>query len=79
MATSMPRRNRGGEEPEIRAMSSASPARESELRVFSLIREYKVAVLTSPFWLAAINVVLEARGGKTMHDMIDFLTRYPQR
>ncbi len=74
MAASMPQMPGRGE----RAMKPpATASEESEGPFFSLIRRYRVAVLTSPLWLAVIFIFLNVFGGLRVREVIHFLTGSP--
>jgi len=76
MATSMPTAKKAKITAEV-VGGNALPASQS--RFFSFIEQNRVAVLASPFCLAAIMISLNIFAGRKIHAVIDFLTGFSQR
>jgi hypothetical protein len=47
--------------------------------VNSLVRRFRILILTSPFWLAALSLVLARLMGNGVAEALQFLTASPLR
>ena len=79
MATSMPKMGSSDSNVKAAAGKTAAPLPESEGEFFLFIERNKIAVLSSPFCLAAIMISLDVFAGERVRAVIDFLTGITQR
>jgi len=70
--------NTSDKKMEVLIGKAGSMPPESDGPIFSLIQRFRVVVLTSPLWLAALMIGLRMYGGQRIHAVIDFLTGIAQ-
>jgi len=79
MATNMRQIQRDGKKAEVAAGITAVNPSQNEGPVFSLIERFRLVILTSPLWLASIELGLHAFGDQRIRAAIDFLNGLPQK
>ena len=52
---------------------------ETEDAMFAFVGRFRVLILTSPLWLAAITIALDRFGGEGIRNVVQFLTASPLR